>query len=126
MVGSGAELGHAPEKAYIEKSHSSKPKTMNKKKAGEDKSGEARAEETPGYPEHPPEEDIYRQEEEVPFREGRDRKGARNPGEVPEQDLDEGLDVPGAELDDANESIGEEDEENNYYSLGGDNHDEPG
>jgi hypothetical protein len=29
------------------------------------------------------------------------------------------LDVPGAEADDANESIGEEDEENNSYSLGG-------
>ncbi|HRD57086.1 MAG TPA: hypothetical protein PK504_03510 [Ferruginibacter sp.] len=36
--------------------------------------------------------------------------------------MDGELDVPGAELDDANESIGEEDEENNYYSLGGDNH----
>lgn len=34
------------------------------------------------------------------------------------------LDVPGAELDDAGEAIGEEDEENNYYSLGGDNHDD--
>ena len=34
---------------------------------------------------------------------------------------DEELDVPGSELDDDNESIGEEDEENNYYSLGGDN-----
>ena len=34
---------------------------------------------------------------------------------------DEELDIPGAELDDENESIGEEDEENNYYSLGGDN-----
>jgi hypothetical protein len=33
-----------------------------------------------------------------------------------------GLDVPGAELDDADENIGEEDEENNYYSLGGDDH----
>lgn len=33
------------------------------------------------------------------------------------------LDVPGASLDDANEKIGEEDEENNEYSLGGDNHD---
>lgn len=31
------------------------------------------------------------------------------------------LDVPGSELDDGNENIGEEDEENNYYSLGGDN-----
>lgn len=34
-----------------------------------------------------------------------------------------GLDVPGAENDDANEAIGEEDEENNEYSLGGDKHD---
>lgn len=32
------------------------------------------------------------------------------------------LDVPGSEDDDENERIGEEDEENNYYSLGGDNH----
>lgn len=32
------------------------------------------------------------------------------------------LDVPGSEDDDANEMLGEEDEENNYYSLGGDNH----
>jgi hypothetical protein len=31
------------------------------------------------------------------------------------------LDVPGSETDDGNEAIGEEDEENNYYSLGGDN-----
>lgn len=28
------------------------------------------------------------------------------------------LDVPGSELDDADEAIGEEDEENNSYSLG--------
>jgi hypothetical protein len=34
----------------------------------------------------------------------------------------EDLDVPGADEDDVNEDIGEEDEENNYYSLGGDNH----
>jgi hypothetical protein len=33
------------------------------------------------------------------------------------------LDVPGSELDDMNEQIGEEDEENNYYSLGSDNND---
>lgn len=36
----------------------------------------------------------------------------------------EDLDVPGSELDDNDENIGEEDEENNYYSLGGDNHNE--
>jgi hypothetical protein len=54
--------------------------------------------------------------------------------DVTEEDLDElerdglqdrnfhpdEIDVPGAELDDAQEEIGEEDEENNYYSLGGD------
>lgn len=32
------------------------------------------------------------------------------------------LDVPGSEEDDKSEEIGAEDEENNYYSLGGDNH----
>lgn len=32
------------------------------------------------------------------------------------------LDIPGTELDDANEAVGSEDEENNAYSLGGDNH----
>lgn len=32
------------------------------------------------------------------------------------------LDIPGSELDDEQELIGSEDEENNGYSLGGDNH----
>jgi len=32
------------------------------------------------------------------------------------------LDIPGSELDDDSESVGSEDEENNSYSLGGDNH----
>jgi hypothetical protein len=39
-------------------------------------------------------------------------------------ELDEDLDVPGADLDDKDELIGEEDEENNYYSLGGENNEE--
>jgi hypothetical protein len=34
------------------------------------------------------------------------------------------LDIPGSEDDDEAEEIGEEDEENNAYSLGGDNHDD--
>ena len=33
------------------------------------------------------------------------------------------LDIPGSELDDQSESLGSEDEENNFYSLGGDRHD---
>lgn len=32
--------------------------------------------------------------------------------------IGDALDIPGAEVDDADEEIGEEDEENNYYSLG--------
>ena len=44
------------------------------------------------------------------------------PQNVSNDELNSDLDVPGSELDDANESIGEEDEENNYYSLGGDRH----
>lgn len=42
------------------------------------------------------------------------------PHNVSNEDLGSDLDVPGSELDDKNEEIGEEDEENNYYSLGGD------
>ena len=44
------------------------------------------------------------------------------PQNVSNEDLESDLDIPGSELDDENESIGEEDEENNYYSLGGDRH----
>jgi hypothetical protein len=40
------------------------------------------------------------------------------PGDLPEDDIL----IPGAELDDLGEKNGSEDEENNYYSLGGDNH----
>jgi len=36
---------------------------------------------------------------------------------------DKELDIPGSELDDDAEEIGSEDEENNYYSIGGDQHD---
>jgi hypothetical protein len=44
------------------------------------------------------------------------------PQNVSNEDLNTDLDIPGSELDDDNETIGEEDEENNYYSLGGDRH----
>jgi hypothetical protein len=45
------------------------------------------------------------------------------PQNVSNEDLTLDLDVPGSELDDNTEEIGEEDEENNYYSLGGDGND---
>lgn len=50
-------------------------------------------------------------------------------GKNNEKDFDEDIsgddvDVPGSELDDDLERVGSEDEENNYYSLGGDDHDD--
>jgi hypothetical protein len=68
------------------------------------------------------EDDIYSREKEEPLDdEGQPVKAKKSKGDsMPGDDLD----IPGAELDDANEAIGEEDEENNYYSLGGDNHDD--
>ena len=69
------------------------------------------------------EDDIYSREKEEPL-EDEDQPGKRKPGDSDKNHLGEDLDVPGAELDDADEAIGEEDEENNYYSLGGDSHDD--
>lgn len=75
----------------------------------QNKHSEPQEEQFPGYPSSPPGEDIYQREPHVPLQ-------------LPEETDGMDLDVPGAELDDSNEEIGEEDEENNYYSLGGDNH----
>ncbi len=91
---------------------------MNKKSKQEpDRSEEDKKFPLPVYKK---EDDIYSREKEEPLEDEdnlRKRKAGganKNPGD--------NLDVPGAELDDANEDIGEEDEENNYYSLGGDDH----
>ena len=78
-------------------------------------------EEFPGYPHYPEKEDIYNKEKEEEYKEDdlsiKDQKKQ-------DKSVGEDLDTPGTELDDQDESIGEEDEENNYYSLGGDNHDD--
>jgi hypothetical protein len=44
--------------------------------------------------------------------------------ETGEELFESDLDIPGSELDDDAENIGSEDEENNYYSIGLDNHNE--
>lgn len=71
-------------------------------------------------------EDIYNQDERVSMDEEGNiinkRKSEIN--EAEEDLIGADLDIPGADLDDENEIIGEEDEENNYYSLGNDNHDD--
>lgn len=89
-------------------------------------------EEFPDYPPYPPSEDIYsiyKKEEEVDIEHpyaGKTVVDKTRPLTVIEKEEDDyiadDLDIPGAELDDEQEFIGSEDEENNYYSLGGDNH----
>lgn len=67
-----------------------------------------------------PEEDIYNREKKEQYNDHlqADQHPLHKFNHLPEDDLD----LPGGELDDELEVLGEEDEENNYYSLGGDNH----
>lgn len=86
----------------------------------------------PGYPHYPASEDIYDQEKEVdldPDDLSENKKSNKKPGKRNEKDFredmtGEDLDVPGSKADEAKGKPGSEDEENNYYSLGGDNHDD--
>src|SRR6478752_10417539 len=89
----------------------------------------------PGYPVYPEEEDIYNKFKKATDVNPEDisqkkdfiettvsgkRKGKAADGDHLSGDLD----VPGSELDNDLENTGSEDEENNYYSLGGDNHED--
>ena len=85
----------------------------------------------PGYPLYPENEDIYEQQKEETAinpeqisktKSPNEKAGTRNEKDFQEDKSGDDLDIPGAELDDQQEKIGSEDEENNYYSLGGDNH----
>ena len=92
----------------------------------------------PGYPLYPPGDDIYSRftkDELIDPEEAAEMQDSMDKAKVytrNEKDFDvdvsgyrsvgDGLDVPGSELDNQQENIGSEDEENNYYSLGGDNH----
>ena len=85
----------------------------------------------PGYPLYPASEDIYskyREEKNIDpediskIKESNDSKGINNEKDFSDDMSGSDLDVPGSELDDEQENIGSEDEENNYYSLGGDDH----
>ena len=84
-----------------------------------------------GYPLYPPSEDIFNRDVEEMDLNPEDLSKNKAPnlaeGSLNEKDFyddvsGDDLDVPGSELDDQQESVGSEDEENNYYSLGGDNH----
>lgn len=85
----------------------------------------------PGYPLYPASEDVFNKgliEEDIDPEDISKIKQELgiDAGDWNEKDFDDDLtgddlDVPGSELDD-DEIDGNEDEENNYYSLGGDNH----
>ena len=87
----------------------------------------------PGYPVYPPSEDIYNKyQKEIDINpedisKKKDAIEKEKIGTLNEKDFGDDvsggdLDVPGSELDDEMENIGSEDEENNHYSIGGDNH----
>jgi len=84
----------------------------------------------PGYPVYPDSEDIYKkfQEEEdinpedISKRKEPNSNNAFRRKDIDDESVENDLDIPGSELDDLQEDIGSEDEENNYYSLGGDDH----
>ena len=98
-----------------------------------DKKDNTKKENPEGYPPYPSSQDIYSNykkdrkvnpEDPSKLKDNIDNYKA---GKLNEKDFDEDLtgddlDIPGSELDDELEIIGSEDEENNYYSLGGDDH----
>jgi hypothetical protein len=88
---------------------------------------------TVGYPMYPSSDDIYNKyhkkknvdpEDISKDKESNEMNEVRASDEKVINDELSGsdLDVPGSKLDDDQEKLGNEDEENNYYSLGGDDH----
>jgi hypothetical protein len=82
-------------------------------------------------PVYPPGDDIYnksKNEEDIDpeniskNKSPNEDQNSSNEKEFADDESGEDLDIPGAELDDDDEAIGSEDEENNHYSIGGDNH----
>ena len=107
---------------------------MKKQKPTDPKKSEETSDKE-GYPLYPDKDDIYRRSEEVKDLDSDDFSHIKDDEDQvemdPEEELDfddevliNDLDIPGAELDDDDEDIGNEDEENNYYSIGGDNHED--
>lgn len=105
-------------------------KNYKKTERGEKLSNLAKFEPT-GYPIYPPSDDIYNKgikemalnpEDITKKKTLNEKEGMSNEKDFSEDMSGDDLDVPGSELDDQQEKVGSEDEENNYYSIGGDNH----
>lgn len=82
---------------------------------------------------YPPEEDIYRKFHKESDIDPEDISKKKTPveinniSELNQKEFDEDmsgadLDIPGSEFEDDFENSGNEDEENDYYSIGGDGH----
>lgn len=103
---------------------------MKNKKQISEKPDEIVDQKFPGYEQYPASDDIYNKYEKLDepdpetYTKSKKRPSTNNLNETDFTDDYTGadLDIPGAEVDDEQEAIGNEDEENNYYSLGGDNH----
>jgi hypothetical protein len=103
---------------------------MDKKKKSKDKKS---GQDLPGYPHYPDKEDIYVNDKEESDIDPDDLTQKKSPNPKPDEPNEkdfrqvktgDDLDIPGSELDDTEENVGNEDEENNYYSLGGDAHED--
>jgi len=86
-----------------------------------------------GYPLYPTKEDVYskwKEEKDLDPENPSIKKlvnesvkaGKQNEKDFSEDMVGADLDIPGSEADDDYKNVGNEDEENNYYSLGGDGH----
>lgn len=89
----------------------------------------------PGYPIYPAGEDVYSQLDEEKDVDPEDiskkktsveksSSGKLNEKNFSQDMSGEDLDIPGSEEDEMEDNMGSEDEENNFYSLGGDDHDD--
>ena len=108
---------------------------MKKPKPADDKNTNPSDDAIKGYPLYPEKDDIYTRAKEIKDIDPDELTRIKPKGNQFELDPDEELeiegdllgdelDVPGSDLDDDLEDIGSEDEENNYYSIGGDNHED--
>lgn len=94
-----------------------------------DKNKKDQKKDFPGYKHYPVKDDIYNREKEETDLDPEDPKHKKAPNQdhedINEKEFKnsmsgEDLDIPGNEDDESAMGDGKEDEENNYYSLGGD------
>jgi hypothetical protein len=107
--------------------------SQNNRKSPAGQPGNIETGDKTGYPASPDGEDIYDKYKEEKEIDSEEISKLKDPNALDKTDADRendfiipetgsDLDVPGSELDDELENIGSEDEENNYYSLGSDDH----